>query len=131
MASDGTNVKFCLFFVFSPSNWGAESLLEQTICLKSAPKNCLVAVGHVKFSHVAREWACFTERYVVKFTASSVLTSSCLLQPLLSPGINLLLRIFSLIFCLTLSASYPGSGRHHTNSEPQKCGQYRLSGSYF
>ena len=70
---------------------------------------------------------------MVKFMASSGLTSSCFLQPLLSLGFSLLL-CFSpndLPFLHCPQAMYVSSGRHCANAKSQGCGQYHLGGSYF
>ena len=86
----------CVFF----THWGAESILEPTIYLKSTTNVRLVAGGAAKSAMSLRERARFTEKYAGKFTGGgSGHTSSCILQPLLSPRFSPLLHLFPLIFC--------------------------------
>ena len=57
---------FVIFRFFT--HWGAESILEPTISLKSATNVRLVAGGTSKSAMSLRERVCFTEKYAVKFT---------------------------------------------------------------
>ena len=50
------------------THWGDESILEQTIYLKSATNIRLVAGGVSKSAMLLRERARFMEKYEVKFT---------------------------------------------------------------